>query len=294
MKKWLLAAILLALNTSAFAQNSTPLPHFPFPGPALGNADGSILNKLVDKINEVSIGAASPTNTALTTVGAGTLTAAGLIGGLITRSGPVAAFTDTTATGAQLDAALPAGSGLTSFQVQVKNTTAFTETFAGGTGVTLSGRTLATPNSIIEFLVTKTAAATYTMYGIGVYAQTWESSFGLIGTADNGTTQTLTAAMIAGGKITYHVTTGGTTPSLTLPLATAIDTALPDIRAGQSYVLRVINSNSGTATIVTNTGWTTSGTLTIATNTWREFLVTCTTTLSGAYTITSVGTGTNS
>lgn len=295
MKKWLYAAIALALiSIPANAQNSTPLRHFPFPGPALGNADGKLLNPLVDKINELSIGAASPTNTPITTVGAGTLTAAGLIGGLITRTGPVAAFTDTTATGAQLDAALPAGSGLTSFQAQIKNSTAFVQTITGGTGVTVSGRTSSQPNSVIEYLITKTGAATYTALGIGVYPQAFAASYGLIGTADNGTTQTLTAAMIAGGQVTYHVTTGGTTPSLTLPLATAIDTALPEIRAGQSYVLRIINSNSGTVTVVTNTGWTTSGTLTIATNTWREFLVTCTTTQAGVYTITSVGTGTNS
>lgn len=114
--------------------------------------------------------------------------------------------------------------------------------------------------------------------------------FGKIATADDGTTQTLTAAMIIGGNITYHVSTGGTTPSLTLPLVTAINTALPSFSTTNlSYVLRIINANSGTATVVTNTGWTTSGTLTLATNTWREFLIvrTAATTLS----ITSVGAG---
>lgn len=293
MKKWLFAAIALALNSfTAFAQN-TPLPKFPFSGPALPNADGTLLNRLVDRINNLDVGLNTPLNTSIVTVGAGTLTAAGLVGGVITRTGPVAAFTDTTATGAQLDAALP-NNLPTAWLFEIKNSTAFVETLAGGTGVTLSGRTTIQPNSVGQYLLTKSATATYTVYGIGVYDQSYAGSFGFVGTPDNGTTQTLTAAMIVGGKITYHVTTGGTTPSLTLPLATAIDTALPDIRAGQSYVLRVINSNSGTATIVTNTGWTTSGTLTIATNTWREFLITCTTTQSGAYTITSVGTGTNS
>lgn len=294
MKKWLFAAIALALNSfTAFAQN-TPLPQFPFPGPALPNASGTLLNALVNRINNNALGLGSnAVNTSITTVGAGTLTAAGIKGGVITRSGPVAAFTDTTATGALIDASLP-NNNPTAWLVEIKNSTAFVETLAGGTGVTLSGRTVVGPNSVSQFLVTKTATATYTMYGIGVYDQSYVGTFGFVGTPDNGTTQTLTAAMIVGGKITYHVTTGGSTPSLTLPLATAIDTALPDIRAGQSYVLRVINSNSGTATIVTNTGWTTSGTLTIATNTWREFLIVCGVTAGGTYTITSVGTGTNS
>lgn len=117
-----------------------------------------------------------------------------------------------------------------------------------------------------------------------------------VAAADNGTTQTLTAAMMTGGaggaSSVSHVSTGGTTPSLTLPLATAMDTALPNLPVGGSFRWRCINSNSGTATIVTNTGWTTAGTLTLATNTWRDFTITKT--AAGAYTITSVGTGTNS
>lgn len=290
MRNKFLIAALLALNSFTAQAQNTPLLKYQ-PGPRL--IDGNQLNLMVDRVNSLDIGLNTPLNTSIVTVGAGTLTAAGLIGGVVTRTGPTSAFTDTTATGALIDASMP-NNNPTAWIFEIKNSTAFVETLAGGTGVTLSGRTTVQPNSVGQFLVTKSATATYTMYGIGIYPQAWENSFGLIATADNGTTQTLTAAMVTGGKITYHTTTGGTTPSLTLPLATAIDTALPDIRAGQSYVLRVINSNSGTATIVTNTGWTTSGTLTIATNTWREFLVTCTTTQAGVYAITSVGTGTNS
>lgn len=291
MKKFLIAALLCLLPTLVFAQN-TPIPRFPFPGPALGNADGTLLNRLVDRLNLTDLGAASPTNTAITTVGAGTLTAASLTGGVITRSGPTAAFTDTTATGALIDASLP-NNNPTSWLIQIKNTTAFGGTIAGGTGVTVSGQSLIPGNSVGDFLITKSTTATYTMVGIGVYAQKFANTNSLIATPDDGTTQTLTAAMIVGGNHNvYHVTTGGTTPSLTLPLATAIDTALPSMAIGQSYTLRIINTNSGTATVVTNTGWTTSGTLTIATNAWREFVVTRTGTAT--YTITQVGTGTTS
>lgn len=119
-----------------------------------------------------------------------------------------------------------------------------------------------------------------------------------IATPDSGATQTLTAAMISvpAARDVVHVTTGGSTPSLTLPLATALLTALPQAQIGTSYVLRVINANSGTATIVTNTGWTTTGTLTLATGTWREFIVAFTNVSTGtvAATFTSIGTGTNS
>lgn len=94
--------------------------------------------------------------------------------------------------------------------------------------------------------------------------------------ADNGTTQTLTAAMVSqnGTDEVYHVTTGGSTPTLTLPLASAVCANLPDGVPGFAYYLRVINTNSGTATIATNTGWTLTGTLTLATNTTRDFVVT--------------------
>lgn len=116
-----------------------------------------------------------------------------------------------------------------------------------------------------------------------------------IATPDNGTTQTLTAAMIAvaGVDNVIHVSTGGSTPTLTLPLATAVFTLEgANFVSGSTYILRVINSNSGTATIATATGWTLSGTLTLATTTWREFLVQATS--SSTLTATSIGTGTNS
>lgn len=118
--------------------------------------------------------------------------------------------------------------------------------------------------------------------------------FAALATADNGTTQTLTAAMIAAANARFvsHLSTGGATPSLTLPTVAALLAAFPNLQAGTSYVLRIINANSGTATVVTNTGWTTSGTLTLATATTRDFLVSITS--ATAAVITSIGTGTNS
>lgn len=117
----------------------------------------------------------------------------------------------------------------------------------------------------------------------------------VVGTADNGTTQTLTAAMVSssGASELYHTSTGGATPSLTLPTVANLLAAFPNAQNGYSYKLRVINANSGTATIVTNTGWTLTGTLTLATNTWRDFVVTVNTAAATA-TAVSVGTGTYS
>lgn len=155
----------------------------------------------------------------------------------------------------------------------------------------LSGQTY-TPDSNGFVLVDPRDVNTMTYAG---FSMVNDRQGAVVATAPGGTTATMAAASVgspAPASMVVAVTTGGSTPSLTLPLATAMDAALPMMQAGDSYVLRIINSNSGVATIVTNTGWTTSGTLTLATNTWRDFIVKKTAT--GAYTLTSIGTGANS
>ncbi len=100
-----------------------------------------------------------------------------------------------------------------------------------------------------------------------------------VATPDNGITQTLTAAMVAntgGGVMVYHTTTSGSTPSLTLPLASSIISYIPDWTIGDSYTLRIINANSGVATILTNTGITLTGTATVNNGSQADFVVTYT------------------
>lgn len=76
-------------------------------------------------------------STPITTVGNGTLTAAAMLGGIITRTGPVAAYTDTTDTAANIIAAVGSFNSGGTFLMNVKNATAFVQTLAAGTGVTL-------------------------------------------------------------------------------------------------------------------------------------------------------------
>ncbi len=232
--------------------------------------------------------------TALNTVGAGTITAAGIVGGITSRGGAqsAAAFTDTTATAALIIAALVNANIGDSFRWTYQNNTDAAATLAGGVGVTLSGITVVPKASQATFLVTYTAAGAVSIVGIGSGDITVPGTQAAVATADDGTTQTLTAAMISGANEVYHRTVGGTTPTLTMPLGSAMDTALPNMKIGQSYKLRVINTNSGTATVATNTGWTMTGTLTLATSTWRDFVVTKT--AAATYTAVAVGTGTES
>jgi len=105
---------------------------------------------------------------------------------------------------------------------------------------------------------------------------------------------TLTAANITGASDFVALSLTGNpagSAAITLPTVAATVAALPNPLAGQSYVLRVINTgNSGTWTVTTNTGWTLTGTMTVATATWRDFNLALTTT--SAAVLTNVGAGT--
>jgi hypothetical protein len=109
---------------------------------------------------------------------------------------------------------------------------------------------------------------------------------------DDGTTKTLAAAKVTGAEQMVLRSGGGSTPTLTFPLATDLVAALPNTQVGFTYRLRVINNNSGTLTVANNTGVTLSGTLTLAQNTWRDFILTLG--AGGLITGQAVGTGTDS
>ena len=153
------------------------------------------------------------TNTNITTAGAGTLTAAGLAGGVITRSGPTAAFTDTTTTGTLLSGQLPNPMVGQGWEVSIINTVAFAQTFAAGSGITLSGLTGPVPgNSTSRWLITNTAANAFTMQLISI---TVNASLGYnpsnIATAFGGGTGTYGAE----GKLKVDVSAAGANPGST-------------------------------------------------------------------------------
>jgi hypothetical protein len=81
---------------------------------------------------------------------------------------------------------------------------------------------------------------------------------------------TLTAANMQTGIITVANGAAGSS-ALTLPLATAMDTAFPNSVAGSSFDFSVINTSgvaAETAVMTTNTGWTLVGGMTVlSTNT---------------------------
>jgi hypothetical protein len=105
----------------------------------------------------------------LTTVGAGTITGAMLVSGILNRTGPTAGYTDTTdsaqniinsilantyiATGANTPLGVPTG---TTFRLSYINSVAFAMTLAAGTGVTLGANVNVSASSVKDYLVTVT------------------------------------------------------------------------------------------------------------------------------------------
>lgn len=106
---------------------------------------------------------------AITTVGAGTLTAIALISGLIMRTGPIAAYIDTTDTATNILAAMITPEIGDSFDFTVVNGVAFIDTLAAGAGVTLEGITAIAASAVRRYRATVTGIITpaITITGIG-------------------------------------------------------------------------------------------------------------------------------
>lgn len=174
-----------------------------------------------------ALGSAGGTNaviTALTTVGAGTITAAGIVGKITNRGGTqTVAFSDTTAIASAIIAALPASQQVVgeSFKYVYENNTAWPVTIGGGTGVTVSGITVLPANSWVEYLVTITVTGTPTITMVG-----YESGyFPHIGTfvANGATPVTVANANVtAGSNITITLKTVGGTVSPSVPYIATI------------------------------------------------------------------------
>lgn len=229
-------------------------------------------DELADAVDNASSGggAGAASNTNITTVGAGTLTAAGMTGGLITRSGPTAAYTDTTATAAQLWAAQAVAVAGETFYLDIKNTVGFNQTLAGGTGVTLSGQTIIPPNSVGRFLVTLTSSTVATMRGVGISGMTAQPlpAATAISTVGAGT---LTAAGIVGGLIVRSGSTAAYTD--TVDTAANIIAALPNANVGDGFYFSIKNTVGFNETIATAAGVTLAGQVIVPPNSVGTFHV---------------------
>ena len=108
--------------------------------------------------------------TADTTSGASTYTGAGVVNGVILRSGNTSGVTDVTPTATLLLASMnnPAIGDTFVFYVRNLNTSTGTVTLSGGTNVTLSGTTTCAINKTRMYVGAVTAVTTpaVTLYGV--------------------------------------------------------------------------------------------------------------------------------
>lgn len=138
--------------------------------------------------------------TTLNTVGAATITAAGITGGFVSRGGAQlsAAFTDTTDTANNIVAAITGALVGDSFVWTYQNVTNAVATISGGSGVTVSVVTIVPPNSFASWLLTYTATSTITMAGVyqGYYPHSGTFTVAGTGTVTISDTNVTTASAI--------------------------------------------------------------------------------------------------
>jgi|SRR6185312_12019903 len=216
-----------------------------------------------------------------------TIPASQIVGGLYQRSGATAAVTATTDTAANIIAALgptvKVGQTFVLFYTN-NNTAAGAVTMAGGTGVTVSGTSVVPVYNTGVFVGTVASATTIALQG--VYTSGGVDLPGFQFTTISSGNGTLSAGAIEGANFTALATSGAT--ALTTRTAAQMITQAGLI-VGQSYVLRVYNTNAGTLTLTGGTGVTITGTATIATNVFRDYGVTVTG--SAAITLQNIGAG---
>lgn len=105
------------------------------------------------------------TSTTITGASGATITAADLVGGRITRSGPGGAVSDTFDTAANIIAAIPNAVVGSRFRCLYDQTTVYAITLLAGTGITIRGITSVT-NAVVEIIgvVTNTGSPAVTLY----------------------------------------------------------------------------------------------------------------------------------
>ncbi len=223
------------------------------------------------------------TVTNISTAGNGTLTAAALAGGVINRSGPTAVYTDTTATAAQLYSQTGSDVNVTFYTI-IKNTVPFTQTLAGGTGITFSGQTLIPANSVGTYLVTFTNATAAVFRHVQTVPLT-TNAIEVVTTLSTVGAGTVTAAGIAGAITSRTGSQSGTPFTDTTDTAANIIAAMPNAHIGQSFEYTYQNTTNAVATLTGGVGVTVSGITSVLAGASARFLVTYT----AAATINMVG-----
>ncbi len=221
-------------------------------------------------------------NTAISTAVGGTLTAAAIVGGLITRTGPTAVFSDATDTAVAIVAALAAYVANESAYLSIKNTTAFAQTITAGAGVTLTGSVIIPPNSVGRYLVTITSPTAVTLLHVDTPPRS-TTALEVVTALTTVGAGTITGAGIAGGVTARSGATSAFTD--TTDTADLIIAANTNSYVGGAWEYTYVNNTVAPATITGGSGVTVSGITTVGSGKVARYLVTYT----AASTITMVG-----
>lgn len=220
-------------------------------------------------------------NTAITTVGNGSLTAAALLGGLITRTGPVAAYTDTTVSAAAIVTAIGQFSLGGTFPIKIKNGTAFAQTLAAGAGVTLPATNVVGPFQEVTMFgqIGGTAAAPtvlFTHLGTGQISDSPTVGSPLSTALATVGAGVITAAMINGGIIARGGAQANAAFADTTDTGTAIVAGNPGLigKIGASMLVWYENTTNANATIGGGVGVTVSGVTVVPAGCSALYLVT--------------------
>jgi len=232
---------------------------------------------------------APPVLTPLATVGAGTLTGAIILTRGTLRTGPTTAFTDTTDTAANIQAAWTTGQVGAAFDYTYINQTAFAATIAAGSGVTLAGPIVVAPNSTTVFRVVWTGAGAVTMTALQTSSNVNLPNCKL--STLNATAGVLPAGAITGANEVYLSSTNATPGAQTTRTAAQMLADTPNAAVGFTWTVRIINTGAGTFTLTADGSVTLTGHAAILTNTWVDYI--CTFLTATTASITSIGAGTS-
>lgn len=167
----------------------------------------------------------------ITTAGAGTLTAAAMVAGIVDRSGPAGNYNETLDTADNLMAANPQLSAGDSFEFWYRNTVAFIATLVVAEGAELVANTAVAASKVRRYLVTilanarrqvfnaSTTNVSPTITGLtAAQAQTLVPGMGVSGTGISAATNVLAVNSSTGViTLTANATATGTVPLTFFP-----------------------------------------------------------------------------
>lgn len=247
-----------------------------------GLPSGSALQTTTGAIAALAATESSPIiNTSITTVGNGTLTAAGLVGGLIVRSGPVTNYSDTTDTGANIIAALPGVILSSTFLIRIKNNTAFTQTLVAGSGVTLPSTVMVPAFSMGNYYATITSATavTLTHFNTTQFTNSIYNTVPALTALSTVGAGTILAASIVGGYTSRSGAQLSAAFTDSTDTANNIITASPGLqsnRIGTAVWWTYSNVTNAPATINGGSGCTVSVITVIPPNSFADYVITYT------------------